>query len=187
MSEKGHGRLSSWPHIRVAQCLWDLEDGAWDETDNCVSLPSPAPQENWWKGQEKEKKIDVSDCACYQKQSSNKVKSVSGRAWLASGNDSGVVNCDHGHWIDFPACFSCPVPQPCFLQKILNSKENSLLVFPQGLVDGVFGFRFQKRILLSTSIPQRGPSSTSASGHRTQAQVTPLPSCSSFKWRGDLQ
>ena len=153
MSEKGHGRLSSWPHIRVAQCLWDLEDGAWDETDNCVSLPSPAPQENCLvKRSGKGKKKDVSDCACYQKQSSNKVKSVSGGAWLASGNDSVVVNSDHGHWIDFPACFSCHVPQPCFLQKILNSKENSLPVFPRGLVDGVFGFRFQKSILLSTSI-----------------------------------
>ena len=137
-------------------------------------LYHPPPPKKTGEKVRKRKKKEVSDCACYQKQSSNKVKSVSGGAWLASGNDSGVANCDHGHWIDFPACFSCPVPQPCFLQKILNSKENSLLVFPRGLVDGVFGFRFQKRILLSTSIPQRGPSSTSASGHRDSRESSLL-------------
>lgn len=64
-----------------------------------------------------------------------------------------VVNCNHWYWIDFHEVFLLLHPTALFSPEDLKfPKENSLLAFPWGLVDGVFGFRVQKSILLSTSI-----------------------------------
>lgn len=144
------GPISKWPSVSETLKM-GLETRL---ITPCLYHPPPPKKAVWWKGQEKgKKKKDVSDCACYQKQSSDKVKSVSGEAWLASGDNSVVVNCDHWYWTDFRAGLLLPHPTALFsLGDLKFPKENSLLVIPRGLVDGVFGFRFQESILLSTSI-----------------------------------
>ena len=126
MSGKGHGKLSSWPHIQVAQCLWDLEDGAWDETDNSVFPLSPAPQENCLvKRSGKGKKMSLTVPAIRSKVPTKLKASQEKHGWQVE-----VILwlwiVITGPGLTFMRCFSCYIPQPCFLQTILNSLRKIL-------------------------------------------------------------